>query len=351
MSAPANAPASAAAPEPALAPAFAGADAEARPAGGIALEDAYRHCARLARSHYENFNVGGCVTPKDKLPHIYAIYAWCRTVDDLGDEAMPAGHNPGANHGDSAAAIRRHRLGLLDWWQSELDAVYGGGRPEHPASIAVQHTVGVFDIPRLPFDRLIHANRIDQGSGRFATREDVLEYCQYSANPVGHLYLYLFGYADAERRRRADCTCTALQLTNFWQDVARDYRERNRIYLPQADLARYGVRESDIAAGNATPAFRALLREHCDLARELFREGRLWRRLWAGRRGCRWRCSPAGAWPCWTPSAARITMCWAAGRLFPKAAKFGCWRRLCSAAGWGGATGWRKADGRKVDGL
>ena len=276
MSGPANASASAPAPEPepALAPAFAGADAEARPAGGIALEDAYRHCARLARSHYENFNVGGCVTPKDKLPHIYAIYAWCRTVDDLGDEAMPAGHSPGANPGDSNnAAIRRHRLGLLDWWQSELDAVYSGRRPEHPASIAVQHTVGVFDIPRLPFDRLIHANRIDQGSGRFATRDDVLEYCRYSANPVGHLYLYLFGYADAERRRRADCTCTALQLTNFWQDVARDYRERNRIYLPQADLARYGVRESDIAAGNATPAFRALLREHCDLARELFREG------------------------------------------------------------------------------
>ena len=139
--------------------------------------------------------------------------------------------------------------------------------------MAIQHTAAKFAIPKDPFLRLIHANRIDQGTGRFETLDDVLDYCTYSANPVGHLYLYLFGYSDAARQRLADNTCTALQLTNFWQDVARDYRERGRIYLPQQDLARFGVAESDIALGRATDQFRALLAYECEYARKLFRDG------------------------------------------------------------------------------
>ena len=250
---------------------------DANPAAGAAsasaVNDAYRYCAALARSHYENFNVGGCITPRDQLPHLYAIYAWCRMVDDLGDAAMPAGHPrtpsvPGAPD----AAVTAHRRARLDWWESELHAIYHG-RPAHPVALAVQHTVARFDIPRAPFDRLIHANRIDQGSGRFPTPDAVLDYCQYSANPVGRLFLYLFGYRDPERQQLADCTCTALQLANFWQDVARDYRERGRIYLPQSDLARFGVSEAELAAGPAGPRFRALLRHECDLAADLFRQG------------------------------------------------------------------------------
>ena len=189
-------------------------------------------------------------------------------VDDLGDESRPT---------DAAAGVSlaQHRLAMLDWWETELDAIYGAGPapPRHPVSVAVRHTVAAFGIPRAPFDRLIHANRIDQGSGRFATLDDVLHYCRHSANPVGHLFLYLFGYDDPARQRLADATCTALQLTNFWQDVARDYRDRNRIYLPQSELAAYGVAESDIAAGRATPAFRALLRRQCDYAMSRYRQG------------------------------------------------------------------------------
>ena len=243
------------------------------PAPAGAAADAYRYCETLARSHYENFNVGGRITPKDKLPHVYAIYAWCRMVDDLGDEGQPDGHSPTAPAaGQPDAAVTEHRLTRLDWWQSELEAGYDG-QPTHPIAVAVQHTVAKFNIPREPFLRLIQANRIDQGSGRFGTMDDVLNYCQYSANPVGHLFLYLFGYSDPQRQRLADCTCTALQLTNFWQDVARDYRERGRIYLPQSHLARFGVSEDDIASGKATDAFRALLRCECDAAIELFRQG------------------------------------------------------------------------------
>ena len=239
----------------------------------VTVADAYRHCEKLARSHYENFNVGGWITPKQKLPHVYAIYAWCRMVDDLGDEVLPKESVAApVSDGKLDDTVTTHRRSQLAWWEEELDAIYSG-EPDHPISIAVQHTVSSFDIPREPFQRLIHANLMDQGSGRFDTLEDVLEYCRYSANPVGHLYLYLFGYADRRRMLLADHTCTALQLTNFWQDVSRDYRDRGRVYLPQTDMERFGVSESDIANGSATNAFRALLRYECDIAMEMFRQG------------------------------------------------------------------------------
>ncbi len=243
------------------------------PAPKIELADAYEFCGRSARTHYENFNVGGCITPRDKLPHVYAIYAWCRMVDDLGDETNPAGGpEQSASDGLIDLAVSEHRLERLDWWESELDLVYSG-EPAHPISVAVQHTVQKFDIPKDPFARLIHANRLDQGTGRFDTLDDVLNYCTYSANPVGRLFLYLFGYSDVERQHLADHTCTALQLTNFWQDVSRDYHDRGRIYLPQQDMARFGATESDIASGRAGEEFRALLSYECAYARELFRDG------------------------------------------------------------------------------
>lgn len=248
----------------------AGANAPVEP---VTLAEAYRYCETLARGHYENFNVGGWITPKDKLPHVYAIYAWCRMVDDLGDEVFPG--EPIATPVDNGKlddTVTAHRRGQLAWWEAELDAIYSG-QPTHPISIAVQHTVSSFGIPREPFQRLIRANLMDQGSGRFDTLDDVLEYCRYSANPVGHLYLYLFGCADRRRLLLADHTCTALQLTNFWQDVSRDYRDRGRVYLPQADMKRFGVSESDIGDHSATDAFRALLQYECDIAMEMFRRG------------------------------------------------------------------------------
>lgn len=239
----------------------------------VTLAEAYRYCEKLARSHYENFNVGGWITPKQKLPHAYAIYAWCRMVDDLGDESLPSAQVSAAVDGGRLDdAVTAHRRSQLAWWEAELDAIYSG-QPAHPISIAVQHTVGSFDLPREPFQRLIRANLMDQGTGRFDTLDDVVEYCRHSANPVGHLYLNLFGYADRRRQLLADHTCTALQLTNFWQDVSRDYRERGRIYLPQTDMQRFGVSESDIANGSATNAFRALLRYECDVAMQMFQQG------------------------------------------------------------------------------
>ncbi len=251
---------------------------EAHPTGGsdappMALDDAYAYCARVARAHYENFNVGGWITPRKILPHVYAIYAWCRMVDDLGDEAGPSREKGElATAGRIDAAVATRRLELLDWWESELERSYSG-QATHAVAVAIQHTVQTFGIPKEPFLRLIHANRMDQGTGRFPDLNALLDYCEHSANPVGHLFLHLFGYSDPERQRLADCTCTALQLTNFWQDVSRDYHDRGRIYLPQQDMARFGVSEANIALGQATDGFRALLTHECDLAMDYFREG------------------------------------------------------------------------------
>jgi squalene synthase HpnC len=124
----------------------------------------------------------------------------------------------------------------------------------------------------MPFADLLTAFRQDQTVTRYETMGDVLGYCKYSANPVGRLVLYACGYADEERFRLSDATCSALQLANFWQDVRVDYA-KGRVYLPQDDMRRFGVRDETIAQGVATPGFRALLQHEVDFARQLFERG------------------------------------------------------------------------------
>lgn len=219
------------------------------------LEEAQQYCARSAHSHYENFSVVTWFLPKHLHQHFYNIYAYCRISDDLGDEV-----------GD-----KQQSLLLLDEWEAELKQCYSG-EPRHPVFVALRDTVREFDIPQHEFSDLLIAFRQDQTITRFPTFDDVLGYCHYSANPVGHLVLYLCGYRDAERQHLSDYTCTALQLANFWQDVAVDY-EKGRIYLPLDSMARFGVSESDIASHKATPEFRALLKFEVERARDWFRRG------------------------------------------------------------------------------
>ena len=138
--------------------------------------------------------------------------------------------------------------------------------------MALRQTVRQLEIPQHEFSDLLTAFRRDQTTTRYPTFADVLGYCQYSANPVGHLVLYVCGYRDAERQKLSDYTCTALQLANFWQDVAVDYG-KGRIYLPLEDLAKYGVSEDDLAQRRATGAFLEMMKFEVARAREWFRMG------------------------------------------------------------------------------
>jgi squalene synthase HpnC len=219
------------------------------------LEEAREYCRRLARTHYENFSVATWFLPRHLRQDFLNVYAYCRISDDLGDEV-----------GDPSVA-----LALLDEWQVELDACYEG-TPRHPVFVALAETVRKFEIPKHEFSDLLIAFRQDQTVTRFETFDDVLAYCRYSANPVGHLVLYLCGYHDAERQQLSDYTCTALQLANFWQDVSVDYA-KGRIYLPLEDLRRYAVSEEDLAQNRNTPAFCDMMKFEVERARQWFERG------------------------------------------------------------------------------
>ncbi len=240
----------------------------AQPLGWNALPESYRipeappslgearaYCERLAKTHYENFSVATWFLPAGLRQHFYNVYAYCRISDDLGDEVGNA----------------QQSLELLDQWERELNACYAGS-PRHPVFVALAETVKQFQIPKHEFSDLLIAFRQDQTVTRFETFNDVLAYCRYSANPVGHLVLYLCGYSDAERQQLSDYTCTALQLANFWQDVYVDYG-KGRISLPLEDMRRHGVSEQDIARRRATPEFIALMKFEVERARHWFERG------------------------------------------------------------------------------
>jgi squalene synthase HpnC len=219
------------------------------------LAEAMAWCQRLTETHYENFHVASWFLPKRLRAHFHAIYAYCRVSDDLGDET-----------GD-----REQSLALLDMWGRELDACYRG-ETRHPVFVALAETIRECDIPKQPFADLLVAFRRDQRRVRMESMEEVLDYCRYSANPVGRLVLYICGYRDDERFRLSDYTCTALQLANFWQDVREDYA-RDRIYFPAEDMRRFGVDEAMIAEGRFTPEFRELMRYEVVYARETMGKG------------------------------------------------------------------------------
>ena len=220
--------------------------------------DAREYCRRLARSHYENFSVASWFLPEQLRQHFFNVYAYCRISDDLGDET-----------GDTAASLQ-----LLDLWETELNACYDGHHtwPRHPVFVALAETVRKFEIPKHEFADLLTAFRQDQSITRYETFDDLLGYCRYSANPVGHLVLYLCGYRDTERQLLSDYTCTALQLANFWQDVSADLA-KGRIYLPLEDLRRFGVSEEMIRDGENTSPFRGMIKFEVERAREWFTQG------------------------------------------------------------------------------
>jgi len=227
------------------------------PPEGASAAQAQGYTRWLATHHYENFHLASWLLPRHLHQHFYNVYAYCRWSDDLGDEIS-----------DRSRALR-----LLDRWEAELRLIYTpGGRPSHPVLIALQETIRARDIPMDPFADLLRAFRQDQTVSRYASWEDVLDYCVYSANPVGRLVLYVCGYRDQPRQRLSDYTCTALQLANFWQDVSRDL-DKDRIYIPLSVLSGHGLAEEDIVARRFSAGYVALMKDLIGRTRELFVAG------------------------------------------------------------------------------
>ena len=207
----------------------------------------------MAQAGTENFPVASRVLPRRVRGHLLALYGFARLVDDVGDEAS----------GD--------RLALLDWLDAEVDRVYAGA-PTVPVTARLAATVRACAIRPDPLRALIAANRQDQRITRYETIDDLFAYCELSANSVGRLVLAVLGAATPERVRLADAICTGLQLTEHLQDVVEDL-DRGRVYLPLADLARFGCEVDDLRRRPAGAQVRSLLAFEVGRARSLLAAG------------------------------------------------------------------------------
>jgi squalene synthase HpnC len=233
--------------------AFAPGCDEVRPS----LVESNAWCQTFARLHAENFTVASWLLPQSLRQPFANVYAWCRWADDLAD----AGNDVAQN------------LQRLDDWEFQLHRC-AAGEAEHPIYVALAATLAEFDLPLSPFTDLLAAFRQDQKQfHHYETFDELLGYCQRSANPVGRLVLHLGRCASNESIALSDSICTGLQLVNFWQDVRRDWSERRRIYLPRETMRKYRVEVDDIARGRATNAFRKAIAHEVARAEKFLHEG------------------------------------------------------------------------------
>lgn len=217
---------------------------------------AYRYCQDLASSHYENFPVASKLLKPSLRKHVAALYAFARIADDFADEKEFEG--------------RRKEL-LLDWRAQLADV---GSKPaRHPVFLALARTFEELDLPKKPFDDLLSAFLQDTEKKRYATFEEVLDYCARSANPVGRIVLMVHGYRDEELFRYSDAICTALQLANFWQDVSVDLK-KDRVYIPEEDFKAHNYSEADLRMGVVNENFKDLMKFQVSRTRALFEQGR-----------------------------------------------------------------------------
>ncbi|WP_344007506.1 squalene synthase HpnC [Streptomyces thermocarboxydovorans] len=226
--------------------------------------------ATLDKAAAENFPVAPFFLPRAWRADLMAVYGFARLVDDIGDGDLAPGGVDAALLGVSPEQAH-DRLLLLDAFEADLRRVFDG-TPRHPLLRRLQPTVRRRALTPGPFLALIAANRQDQLVTRYETYDDLLAYCELSANPVGRLVLAVTGTASPERVRRSDAVCTALQIVEHLQDVAEDLG-RDRIYLPAEDMKRFHVQEADLAAPTAGASLRALIAFEAERARALLREG------------------------------------------------------------------------------
>lgn len=247
------------------------------------LDEAFAYTRKLTYGHYENFPVASWLVPKNLRQHVCNIYAFARTADDFADEAEFAGE----------------RMDLLEQWKSELHRAALSAIEERPSAnplgrtgawgvreqgslgregqlifTALAHTLREKQLSVSLLNDLITAFMIDVKKARYAQFGEVMHYCRHSANPVGRLILELFGYGNEQWFTWSDHICTALQLANFWQDVAVDLK-KDRIYLPQDELVRFGVTEAQLFAREDSPGLRELIKFQVERTRSMFEQGRV----------------------------------------------------------------------------
>jgi squalene synthase HpnC len=223
--------------------------------------EAFAYCKRLAKSHYENFHVASFFLPKPLRQPFHVVYAYCRCSDDIADEH------------DGSPESRKIALLRLDDWQRQLEQCFEPielNEAIHPVFVALRSLLRQYTLPQKPFADLLVAFRQDQTQACYATFDDILHYCRYSANPVGHIVLHLVCQPTAEQLSWSDSICTALQLANFWQDVRRD-KALGRCYIPQDVAQKFGVNLADL---HDSLSFRRMMQELVADARNRFHSGR-----------------------------------------------------------------------------
>jgi len=221
-----------------------------------------RLAARLTRKSRSNFYYAFLTLPRRRRDALYAVYAFCRTVDDIADL------------GDERGVDRAAQRTELERWRRDVARCYEpGGRPEHPIAAGLARAVGEFAIPREALLAIIDGVEMDLDQVRYETAEDLYPYCYRVASAVGLCCIEIFGYTDPRAREYAVNLGTALQLTNIMRDVGADARA-GRVYVPQEDLRKFGVTTDDLRAGRYSDEFVSLMRHQAARARQFYRAAR-----------------------------------------------------------------------------
>jgi squalene synthase HpnC len=232
-----------------------------------ALAASYAACERLARTHYENFPVASRLLPPAIRPHVAAVYAFARAADDVADE-------PGREPAARIAVLNAYRQRLMQDTKRSKDSGY---RLPDPVAAeffpALLDTINRFELPVPLFTDLLSAFEQDVTQARYGSWSELVDYCRRSANPIGRIVLRLTGQRSEALDRASDDVCTALQLTNFWQDLATDWL-RGRLYVPEDVWLRHGADAASLARREWTPAWRAALEDCGRRTRLLFDRGR-----------------------------------------------------------------------------
>lgn len=220
------------------------------------IQAAYSHCLEIVRGHYENFPVASLLLPRKLRQPIAVIYAFARTADDFADE------------GD---LDKKQRLEKLNQYEQSLDNLGKGNNDK--IFIALNDVIHKHELPIQLFRDLLSAFKQDVTKQRYLNFEEVMDYCSRSANPVGRLLLHLIKEDSEQNLAYSDSICSSLQLINFLQDIEQDYRENNRIYLPQDEMHQYSVTEQTIAQGISNEEICELVSQQLQRARQMMLEG------------------------------------------------------------------------------